>query len=99
MLAQIIKPAIELARNGFVVTDDMADTLLDMYSRMSRWPNSAKSFSRSDGTPLHDGDRRSTPTCGNADGYRRTGSARFQPGPGRRETGERGQIGRRHHDR
>jgi len=56
-LAQIIKPAIELARNGFVVTDDMADTLPDMYSRMARWPNSAKSFSRADGTPLHDGDR------------------------------------------
>ena len=56
-LAQIMKPAIELARSGFVVTDDMADTLPDMYSRMSRWPNSAKSFSRTDGTPLHDGDR------------------------------------------
>jgi gamma-glutamyltranspeptidase/glutathione hydrolase len=56
-LAQIIKPAIELARNGFVVTDDMADTLPDMYSRMARWPNSAKTFSRADGTPLHDGDR------------------------------------------
>ena len=56
-LAQIIKPAIELARNGFVVTDDMADTLPDMYSRMARWPNSAKTFSRADGKPLHDGDR------------------------------------------
>jgi gamma-glutamyltranspeptidase/glutathione hydrolase len=56
-LAQIIKPAIELARNGFVVTDDMADTLPDMYSRMARWPNSAKTFSRADGAPLHDGDR------------------------------------------
>lgn len=56
-LAQIIKPAIELARNGFVVSDDMADTLPDMYSRMARWPNSAKTFSRADGTPLHDGDR------------------------------------------
>ena len=56
-LAQILKPAIELARDGFVVTDDMADTLLDMYRRMSRWPNSAKIFSHVDGTPLHDGDR------------------------------------------
>jgi len=56
-LAQIIKPAIELARNGFVVTDDMADTLPDMYSRMARWPNSAKTFSRADGAPLHDGAR------------------------------------------
>jgi gamma-glutamyltranspeptidase / glutathione hydrolase len=56
-LAQILKPSIELARDGFVVTDDIADTLPDMYRRMARWPNSAKTFSRIDGTPLHDGDR------------------------------------------
>ena len=56
-LAQILKPAIELARDGFIVTDDVADTLPDMYRRMSRWPNSAKTFSHADGTPLHDGDR------------------------------------------
>jgi gamma-glutamyltranspeptidase/glutathione hydrolase len=56
-LAQILKPAIELARDGFVVADDMADTLSDMYRRMGRWPNSAKAFSRSDGTPLQEGDR------------------------------------------
>ena len=56
-LAQILKPAIELARDGFVITDDMADTLSDMYRRMSRWPNSTKAFSRVDGTPLQEGDR------------------------------------------
>ena len=56
-LAQILKPSIELARDGFVVTDDMADTLSDMYRRMARWPNSAKALSRSDGTPLQEGDR------------------------------------------
>jgi gamma-glutamyltranspeptidase/glutathione hydrolase len=56
-LAQILAPAIELARNGFVVADDIADTLSDMYRRMGRWPNSAKTFSRSDGTPLQEGDR------------------------------------------
>src|SRR5206468_7100132 len=55
-LAQIVKPSIDLARDGFVVADDMADTLSDMYRRMSRWPNSAKSFSRADGSPLRDGD-------------------------------------------
>ncbi|MBR0692434.1 gamma-glutamyltransferase [Bradyrhizobium lablabi] len=55
-LAQILKPAIDLARDGFVVTDDTADTLPDMYRRMSRWPNSATIFSRADGTPLHEGD-------------------------------------------
>ncbi|OKO70012.1 gamma-glutamyltransferase [Bradyrhizobium sp. NAS96.2] len=56
-LAQILKPAIDLARDGFIVTDDTADTLADMYRRMSRWPNSAKTFSHADGTPLHEGDR------------------------------------------
>lgn len=56
-LAQILAPAISLARDGFVVTDDTADTLPDMYRRMARWPNSAKAFSHVDGSPLHDGDR------------------------------------------
>jgi gamma-glutamyltranspeptidase/glutathione hydrolase len=56
-LAQILAPAIELARDGFVVADDMADTLSDMYRRMGRWPNGAKGFLRGDGTPLREGDR------------------------------------------
>jgi len=60
-LAQVLQPAIELARNGFVITDDMADTLSDMYRRMSRWPNSAKTFSRDDGSPLREGDRLTQP--------------------------------------
>lgn len=55
-LAQIVKPAIDLARDGLPVADDTADTLSDMYRRMSRWPNSAKTFSRTDGSPLHEGD-------------------------------------------
>ncbi|NLS69245.1 gamma-glutamyltransferase [Bradyrhizobium brasilense] len=56
-LAQILKPAIDLAGDGFIVTDDTSDTLNDMYRRMSRWPNSAKTFSHADGTPLREGDR------------------------------------------
>src|SRR4029078_10288872 len=56
-LAQIIKPAIELARNGIILTHDIAHTLPDMYRWMARWPNSAKVFSRADGAPLQDGDR------------------------------------------
>ncbi|MBR1196215.1 gamma-glutamyltransferase [Bradyrhizobium sp. AUGA SZCCT0240] len=56
-LAQTIQPSIELARDGFIVADDMADTLSDMYRRMARWPNSAKPFSRADGEQLRDGDR------------------------------------------
>lgn len=56
-LAQIVKPAIDLARDGFVVTDDMADTLSDMYRRMSRWPASTGALARADGTQLKEGDR------------------------------------------
>src|ERR1700704_3818955 len=56
-LAQIIQPSIDLGQGGFIIADDMADTLSDMYRRMARWPNSAKSFSRADGAPLRDGDR------------------------------------------
>src|ERR1700742_4187519 len=55
-LAEILKPAIALARDGFVVTDDMADTLNDMYRRLVKWPSSAKIFSRPDGTSLQEGD-------------------------------------------
>jgi gamma-glutamyltranspeptidase/glutathione hydrolase len=55
-LADILKPAIALAHDGFVVTDDTSDTLSDMYRRMSRWPNSTKGFSRLDGSPLREGD-------------------------------------------
>ncbi|MCA1456335.1 gamma-glutamyltransferase [Bradyrhizobium sp. BRP22] len=55
-LAQLLKPAIDLAHDGFPVADDIADTLPDMYRRMSRWANAARTFSRTDGSPLHDGD-------------------------------------------
>jgi gamma-glutamyltranspeptidase / glutathione hydrolase len=57
-LAQLIKPAIDLARDGFAIADDMADTLPEAYAkRLARWPASAKIFSRPDGTSLRDGDR------------------------------------------
>lgn len=56
-LAQLIEPAIALARDGFVVTDDMADTLPAWHRRLARWPSSAKIFSHPDGTSLGEGDR------------------------------------------
>jgi gamma-glutamyltranspeptidase/glutathione hydrolase len=55
-LAELIEPAIALARNGFVLTDDGADTLPDWHRRLARWPSSAKIFSRPDGTSLREGD-------------------------------------------
>lgn len=56
-LAQLLEPAIVLARDGFVVTDDIADTLPGWYRRLARWPSSAKIFAKPDGTPFGEGDR------------------------------------------
>src|ERR1700737_1388023 len=55
-LADLLKPAIELARDGFVIADDSADTLPGWYRRLARWPASAKIFSRADGTSLRQDD-------------------------------------------
>jgi gamma-glutamyltranspeptidase/glutathione hydrolase len=55
-LADLLQPAIDLARNGIVVTDDNADTLPGWHRRLARWPASAKIFSRADGTSLREGD-------------------------------------------
>ena len=56
-LAEILRPAIDLARNGVVIADDSADTLPDWHRRLARWPASEKIFSRSDGSSLREGDR------------------------------------------
>ena len=56
-LAEILQPAIDLARNGIVIADDSADTLPDWHRRLARWPASEKIFSRADGTSLREGDR------------------------------------------
>src|SRR6478672_2826139 len=54
-LADLLRPAIDLARGGVVIADDSADTLPDWHRRMSRWPSS-KIFSRADGSSLREGD-------------------------------------------
>ncbi|QWG18550.1 gamma-glutamyltransferase [Bradyrhizobium sediminis] len=56
-LADLLRPAIELARDGFIIADDMADTLPGIARRLARWPASAKIFSRADGTSLREDDR------------------------------------------
>jgi len=56
-LSDLLQPAIDLARDGIVVTDDTADTLPDWHRRLARWPASAKIFIRPDGTSLREGDR------------------------------------------
>ncbi len=55
-LAELIAPAIELARNGIPVEADVADSLPNVQQRMARWPASAKIFLKPDGQPLAPGD-------------------------------------------
>jgi gamma-glutamyltranspeptidase/glutathione hydrolase len=55
-LADLLRPAIDLARDGVVIADDGADTLPDWHRRLARWPSAAKIFSRADGTSLREGD-------------------------------------------
>src|SRR5450432_3259024 len=38
-LADLLQPAIGLARDGFVLADDSADTLSEWYQRLARWPS------------------------------------------------------------
>lgn len=56
-LAQLIAPAIALARNGLPVADDIADTLGEAAKRMRRFPASARIFMNNDGSALREGDK------------------------------------------
>lgn len=54
-LAQLIAPALALARNGIEVEDDLLDSLARSQARIARWPSS-RIFLRSDGGVLDAGD-------------------------------------------
>ncbi|MGA8615850.1 MAG: gamma-glutamyltransferase [Xanthobacteraceae bacterium] len=56
-LAQLIAPAIVLARDGFPVADETIEVPPNEPSRLLRWPSSAKIFFKPDGHPLAPGDR------------------------------------------
>jgi gamma-glutamyltranspeptidase/glutathione hydrolase len=55
-LAQLLAPAIALARDGIPVEADIADSLPDGHSRIARWPSSRRIFLKPDGGALADGD-------------------------------------------
>jgi gamma-glutamyltranspeptidase / glutathione hydrolase len=54
-LAELLRPAIELARNGIDIVDDIADSLPRAQARLARWPSSALIFLNSDGGVLEPG--------------------------------------------
>ena len=55
-LAQLIAPAIKLAREGIPIEADVADSLPGVQRRVGRWPSSAKIFLKPDGSALGPGD-------------------------------------------
>ena len=56
-LADLLAPAIALARNGIIVDDDLAASLARAAPRLARWPASAKIFLHEDATPLRRGEK------------------------------------------
>lgn len=55
--AQLLVPAIVLAQDGVVVTDDLADSLPSARERLARYPSSAKIFLKPDGSAPKAGER------------------------------------------
>jgi gamma-glutamyltranspeptidase/glutathione hydrolase len=64
-LRELLLPSIKLARDGFIITDDIADTLPNARKRFAPWPSSASLLTRADGTPLREGDRLVQPDLAN----------------------------------
>lgn len=56
-LAELIAPAIKLAREGFEVDDDLADSLPIAAPRLARYPSSRAIFLKGEARPLERGDR------------------------------------------
>ncbi|MBI1202295.1 MAG: gamma-glutamyltransferase [Rhodopseudomonas sp.] len=56
-LAELLRPAIRLAEQGFSVQDDVADSLPVAAQRLARWPSTADILLKNGGEPLEAGDR------------------------------------------
>jgi gamma-glutamyltranspeptidase / glutathione hydrolase len=81
-LADLIAPAISLARDGIVVADDTADSLPVDRARLARWPSSAAIFLKPDGSALAPGDRLVQPDLANTlEAIAEHGPQSFYDGP------------------
>jgi gamma-glutamyltranspeptidase/glutathione hydrolase len=56
-LAELMAPAITMARDGITFADDRAEALPDERMRLARWPATRKIFFKADGSALSAGDR------------------------------------------
>jgi gamma-glutamyltranspeptidase/glutathione hydrolase len=81
-LAQLIAPSIALARDGFIIDGDVADTLSSARRLFARWPSSAKIFLKANGETLGGGDRLvQSDLASTLDAIAQSGPAAFYEGP------------------
>ncbi len=81
-LADLIAPAIALARDGIAVTDETVEPPPIDPSRLERWPSAAKIFLKPDGTALAPGDRLvQTDLAGSLEAIAEGGPRAFYDGP------------------
>jgi len=81
-LAQLLAPAIALARDGLDVDGDLADSLPRMRERLARWPSSATIFLNPDGSVLRPGQRLvQGDLAATLEGIAREGPRAFYEGP------------------
>jgi gamma-glutamyltranspeptidase / glutathione hydrolase len=81
-LAELIAPAIRLARDGIPVDDEFADTLPRAQPRLARWPAAAKIFLKADSAPLTRGDTLvQSDLAASLETIAREGPAAFYDGP------------------
>ena len=81
-LAQLIAPALRQARQGISIENDLLDTLGPALQRLSRWPSTARIFTRADGTQLAEGDRLiQSDLASSLEAIARGGARAFYDGP------------------
>jgi len=56
-LAELVAPAVRLARNGIAIKDDLFDSLQREQQRLARWPSAARIFLKSGGAAPALGDK------------------------------------------
>jgi gamma-glutamyltranspeptidase/glutathione hydrolase len=81
-LAQLIAPSIALARDGFIVDGDLADTFASARPLFQKWPSSAKVFLKPDGQSYGQGDKLvQTDLADTLEAIAKSGPRAFYQGP------------------
>ena len=81
-LAELVAPAVRLARDGIAIRDDLYDSLQWGQQRLARWPTAARIFLKSDGTAPAPGDKLFQPELAEAlETIGREGPRAFYIGP------------------